>query len=253
MAIAIVWRWPPEKIPHLASNVRNIDLQLRKQTPGLFRHRCSVEDPQDSTQNRFLDLPAEKDVGRDVDIVAKRQVLINGLNAEFLGACRRGDMRWLPLDPHLAFVGDHRAGENLDEGRLPGTIVAEQCHRFAGTYTKINVLQCGDAAVELRNATHFHDELAVSRHRRASLDHGDSLREFAGRSHDKKIGTASGRRPEGSLGQAEDVLAIFFHIPKVNQPKPRIDILGKVRGLLLSADDLGENGDRLFAHGPSTL
>ncbi len=81
-------------------------------------------------EDRPHQLAAEEQVGRHVEIVAQGEVLVDRLDAEVLGVARAADRGLLPVEQDLAGVGGERAGQDLDQGRLAGAVVAEQRHHL---------------------------------------------------------------------------------------------------------------------------
>ena len=94
--------------------------QLPEQAPALLLHRHLVEGA------RVVELAAEEEVGDDVEVVAERQVLEDGRDAEVLGLGRAVDGRGLAVELHGALVGRVDARDGLDERRLAGAVVADQ-------------------------------------------------------------------------------------------------------------------------------
>jgi hypothetical protein len=75
-----------------------------------------------------------------------RQILEHGGDAAVLGGARVRKLHRLALDQQLSFVGDMDAGEDLDQGRLAGAVVAEHAGHLAGVHLQGDVLQGVDAA-----------------------------------------------------------------------------------------------------------
>src|SRR5690606_32132984 len=75
-----------------------------------------------------------------VDIGAEREVLVDGLDAGCLGFRRRGEAALGAVEDHAAGGRLLAAGDDLDEGRLAGAVVAEERHHLAARNVE------GDAA-----------------------------------------------------------------------------------------------------------
>ena len=74
---------------HLLAQVGDADLEAAEQPARFLVHAAQVHERRE--QAFAQELPAEKDVGRDVEVVGKRQVLVDGLDAERLGVPRLAD------------------------------------------------------------------------------------------------------------------------------------------------------------------
>ena len=93
-----------------------------------------------------LDLAAEEHVGGGGEIVAERQVLVDDLDpllARFDGLMK---MHRLAADADLAVGGREIAGDDLDQGRLAGAVVAHEPQDFAGLERQIDFVQRMDGA-----------------------------------------------------------------------------------------------------------
>ena len=84
-------------------------------------------------------------------------LLIDHRNAVASRQRRAGDLDSLAIDTDLALGRRHRAGEDLDQRRLAGPVLAENRMHFAAPQIEIYVLQRGDAAIVLADASHLQD------------------------------------------------------------------------------------------------
>src|SRR5207247_8642277 len=103
-------------------------------------------------------LPGQVQVARDVECGCDGERLVHGLDtgvARFLGAAE-GDLR--AVDQHGPGVGDHGAGQALDQGRLAGTVVADDGQDLARVQLEVDTVEADDVAPDLDDA--------------ASLEHG---------------------------------------------------------------------------------
>src|SRR5258708_8494054 len=73
-----------------------------------------------------LFLAPEEDVGRGAEIVAESEVLVDDLDAFAARLDRLAEMHVLARDLDLAAARRKVAGDDLDQGRLAGAVVAHQ-------------------------------------------------------------------------------------------------------------------------------
>ena len=102
-------------------------------------------------------LHAEHEVPRDAHLRQDREVLVDGGDAAGEGVARRGEDDRLAVDEHGALVGPLEAGEDLDQRRLAGAVVAEQADHLAGTDADRHVGERHHRAEELRDGAGFDD------------------------------------------------------------------------------------------------
>ena len=97
-------------------------------------------------------LLAQEQVRDNVEVVAEREVLVNGRDSEpgRIGGTR--DRHGLPLEAETALVGRMDAGDHLDQRRLAGAVVADEGDDLAGTNLEVDVLQRLDRAEALADA-----------------------------------------------------------------------------------------------------
>src|SRR4029078_10987497 len=81
----------------------------------------------------------EEHVLDDVEVVAQREVLVDGLDPERGRITRRANPRRLALPQDLAGIGCVDPRDALDEHRLAGAVVAGQGGYLAGGYLEIDV------------------------------------------------------------------------------------------------------------------
>ena len=82
---------------------------------------------------------AEEEVGDDVEVVAEREVLVDGRDAESLGVVRPVDADRLALPLDGALVDGVHAGDRLDQRGLSGAVVADQGDHFSGVDFQFDV------------------------------------------------------------------------------------------------------------------
>ena len=122
-------------------------------------------------------LMADENVLRDIEIGKQQRLLIDRRDAHPLRLGRARDRDAASVQPDLAAVGLINAGDDFDQRRLAGAVLAEQRMDFAGIKRKRNVLQrlrgvepLGDAAdIENRRVAllrRVHGSFSARRQRR---------------------------------------------------------------------------------------
>ena len=89
----------------------------------------------------------------DVEVVAEREILVDGLDPEPRRVARRVDLYLLSFEEDLALVGHVRPGDALDQRGLAGTVVAHERDHLARVDVEVDERQrlhrseaLGDAA-----------------------------------------------------------------------------------------------------------
>ena len=77
---------------------------------------------------------------------ARRQRLIDRLDAIFLGIARVGDRCFLAIDEDLTGIALVGAGQDLDQRRLARAVVPKQRHDFAGVEVAGGIVDSANAA-----------------------------------------------------------------------------------------------------------
>ncbi|MNL33299.1 hypothetical protein D3C87_1552040 [compost metagenome] len=108
-----------------------------------------------------LELAAEIEIGGRVDIVGDGKRLVDGLDPVFLGVARIVDLGGFAVDRDLAAIALVGAGEDLDQCRLAGAVMAEQGDHFAGKEIDGGSFHCVDTAEGDRDILHFHKGSAL--------------------------------------------------------------------------------------------
>ena len=109
-------------------------------------------------------LAAEIEVGGGIDVIGDGERLVDRFDAILLGVARVVDIGEIAADQDVAVVALVGAGEDLDQGRLAGTVMAEQGHDFAREEVDGGVIDGVNAAEGDGNVAHFHEGGAVFRH-----------------------------------------------------------------------------------------
>ena len=105
-----------------------------------------------------MDLAAQEQVFGDGHRRSHRQVLIHRFDALASGIDRGVKLDRLSVQQHLAFVGNERAGQRLDQRGLARAVVADDGEDLAGQQLEVGAIQRGDVTVALDEAARFHHQ-----------------------------------------------------------------------------------------------
>ena len=94
----------------------------------------------------------QADIVRDAQVGHQRQLLEDRDDARPVGGARPGEADDLPGQPDLAFVGLDHAGDDLDQRRLAGAVLAQDGMDRARPAGEVDLLQRAHAAVALGDA-----------------------------------------------------------------------------------------------------
>ena len=111
-------------------------------------------------KNALHDLAAHEEIGHHVDIGAQREVLIDGLDPRRLGLRRRGEVALGAVEHDAARGRLQAAGDDLDQRRLAGAVVAEQGHHLAAADVEADAAQRFDGAEILDDVVELKDGIA---------------------------------------------------------------------------------------------
>ena len=159
LAISTRWRLATERVPTLTSTSRS---WLSSESSSC-RERRRIS-PQSSRPIPSLRRVAEEDVLGDGQLGKEQQLLVDGGDAAGRGVARGDRLQRLVADVDGAAVRRVGAGDDLDQRRLAGAVLAEQRVHLAGLHVEVDVLQHADAAEGLRHAFEPHQR----RHRHPS-------------------------------------------------------------------------------------
>src|SRR4051794_23477877 len=139
-----------EAVDRLGDRLQRGDAQLVHLRARLLAHLLGVDHPQDRAQRALaLDLPAEEEVGGDVERRGHREVLVDGLDAGLLGVVRALEVHGLAVEQDLAGVGDDVTGEDLDQAGLAGPVVADDREHLPGAEVEVRAVDGGHVPVAL--------------------------------------------------------------------------------------------------------
>ena len=102
-------------------------------------------------------LAAEEDVLRHRSLGQQRELLVDHRDADPERLHRVGEGPRLAAEAHLAGVGPKDPGEDLDQRRLAGAVLADERMRLAGAAIEADVAQRVHAAERLRDVRHLDD------------------------------------------------------------------------------------------------
>jgi hypothetical protein len=105
--------------------------------PVLLHHRTNAAL---ELAGRDLAVHAERDVLEHRQRFEQREVLENHADAEPPGKTRIGDDDTFAVPAHLARIGLHDAVNHLDERRLAGAVLAEECVDLARADGKAHIV-----------------------------------------------------------------------------------------------------------------
>ena len=126
--------------------------------------RLLVETPERAAPD--FGFAAEEEVAVDRQHRDDRQVLVDGGNAAIEGVARRAEGDRLAVQADFSGVGREHAGEDLDQRRLAGAVVAEQAGHLAGVHGQRDARQRLDRAKGLA-------DIARREQRRAGVHRDD--------------------------------------------------------------------------------
>ena len=144
-------------LPHGPLDLDEVRVERSERPCRLRRHPLLVEEAEACSE-----LAAEEEVGRRVEIVGERERLVDRLDAVAPRVGGRLQRNALPVDPDLARARWEDAGEDLDEDRLAGAVVADQGDDLAGGNREIDARERPQPAkllgdpdqLDERNASH---------------------------------------------------------------------------------------------------
>ena len=106
-------------------------------------------------------LGAEEEVAPDLHERHDGEVLVDGRDAVVERLPRRAEVHLLAVDLQRALVVRVQAGDDLDQGRLAGAVVAEHAGDLAGVDRQVDALERPDGAVDLADVDHLDERLAL--------------------------------------------------------------------------------------------
>ena len=117
--------------------------ELRERVDGRASHRIPIEHAEPHWLN------ADDGVLGDGEMRGERQLLVNHRHAGTAGVERRARRIGCAVDPHVARVGQQRAGQDSHERALAGAVFADHRQHFAAVQAEGHVVQGGDTGKTL--------------------------------------------------------------------------------------------------------
>src|SRR5262245_33335678 len=142
---------------HVADDIARarLRLQLDEQLRGAPAHRLPVEHAQRPDPAR--ELPPHEDVDGGRQVVAERQVLVDDLDSALARLGRPREDGGRPVDQQRARAGREVAGDDLDQCRFAGAVVAHEPDHLARRDGQRDVVERVDGAEVLRQPAAFQD------------------------------------------------------------------------------------------------
>ena len=135
---------------------RGVGADLHRHLPEdagrLGPHRPPVDDAEAGAE-----VAPGEDVLGDGQILEDRRLLVHRDDAQAMRGLRVGDPPRRALDRDLALVGLNDPGQDLDERRLAGAVLADERVDGAGADREAHLGDCLDAAVAPRDAAQLHE------------------------------------------------------------------------------------------------
>ena len=101
---------------------------------------------------------AQEDVLRNGQVFGQVELLVDRRDAQGLGILGPPDVHRLPFEEDLAFILGVRAGQDLDQGRLAGPVLAQQGMDLAFPDGEADAFQRLDAGEGFADALHFQQD-----------------------------------------------------------------------------------------------
>ena len=139
--------------------------QLREQFPAADLHGHLVHSPR-------CDLAAEEKIRHDAQVLAQREILEHGLDAQGAGVLRAVQPTLAALEAEGAVRWRVHPGQDLDEGRLARPVVTNQGEHLARVELKIHLVERGDGTKMLADAAKRQDGFPGVCHRLLPLLRG---------------------------------------------------------------------------------
>jgi hypothetical protein len=132
-----------------------VGVQPAHHLPRLVLHRTVVE-----RAPEVRHLAAQEHVGRRIDVVGERELLVDALDVEVLGVARVADDPGLAVHQDLARVGGMRSGERADQRRLACAVAADEAQHLPRIDVDAHVIHRVDAAERHPDVAHLDERHA---------------------------------------------------------------------------------------------
>src|SRR5919201_960343 len=128
------------------AHVTERDPEVGERLAAARAHGLLVDEAELAERPGAHDLAAEEHVGAGVELGGEREVLVDGLDPQPARVERRVDLDRPPVEDDLALVWLMDPGEDLDERRLAGAVVADERDDLVGEDGEVRAAQRADAA-----------------------------------------------------------------------------------------------------------
>ena len=127
----------------------DVDIEALQTLPGALSRRSPID------ESKLLRLAQKRQIlghrhGRD-----KVDLLIDRADPERLRVARLADVDRATVEPDFAFVPLQGAGQDLDQGRFAGSVLAHERMDFARLHLEVDAIERPHAGKGLRHAHHF--------------------------------------------------------------------------------------------------
>src|SRR5205823_3559354 len=115
---------------------------------------------------------AQKEIGNNIEVITKCEILVNGLDTQAGSDLRAGNLDWLALDEDLTRISRSDTGDRFDQGRFTGAIVTDQPNNFPRIDLKINVCKrpyCAKGFVDAAHEESWFTSCRLLRYRRRHI------------------------------------------------------------------------------------
>ena len=179
-ATATACRWPPERCEIGTPVSRGM---LTPSVADLLRcpspHGGAVEHAEWLQEARAHGLTTEEQIRDDVAVRCEREILEHDLDAPLAGGERVTQGDPLAPDVDLPCIGSDRPAQHLHQGRLAGTVVADDGRDLTGPDLDVHVVDRRDRPVALAQALALEDDLALAQGaRRLVIPHAPATPEL---------------------------------------------------------------------------
>src|SRR5439155_3234650 len=203
------------------------DLQPAHLLLGAAAHRLLIQESEPGQRRRTQLLAAEEEVARRVEVVREREILVDGLDAELARLARVCDGDRSAIDRDLAGVSVVHPGDDLDQGRLAGPVVADDRVDLVRPEREVRLAQCDDTAKVLLDVPRFEQgwRWRRRRHRRDDIvvmngvtisDSGARVKRLTDPEGFQNLGSCYRHRWRPPLGASAD--APFLRISRLLGP-----------------------------------
>ena len=155
---ATAWRWPPERVSTRWRTEPRPMFNESSCSRGSALHGPPVDDREQAAEAAADPrLSTEEQVLGDVHHGHHRQLLVDGLDAMGPGRDRAAQVDPPTVDEDFADIRLEHAREDLDQRRLPGTVVADQPQYLPRKQVQVDLTQRLEVTKRLRDASCLED------------------------------------------------------------------------------------------------